>query len=240
MDLLKDLKNELEILRNPEKVKILQGFFKTGKGEYGEGDVFFGITVPESRIVAKKYTKLGFKEIQELLYSNNHEYRFVALLVLMQKYNQAKKLKSLVEQEKIFNFYLENAKKGRINNWDLVDVTCRDIIGDYLIDKSKEILYDLAKGGNLWEKRIAIVSTWSFIRLKDFKTTLAISEVLLEDSHDLIHKAVGWMLREIGKRDENVLCKFLNKHYKNMPRTMLRYSIERLDKNKKDFYMTKN
>lgn len=238
-NLLEQLKKELEQLANPNKAKILQRFFKTGKGEYGEGDIFFGITTPESRGVAKKYTELEYSELQELLDSNNHEYRFVALLVLMEKYKQAKKIKNEIEQKKIFDFYLFNANKGRINNWDLVDVTCRDIIGDYLIKEPREILFELASKGNLWEKRIAIVSTWSFIRLRDFKITLEISEILLKDSHDLIHKAVGWMLREIGKKDEKVLLGFLNKHYKVMPRTMLRYSIERLDKNKKEFYMKK-
>ena len=238
-NLLIELKNELEKLRNPEKARILQGFFKTGKGEYGEGDIFFGITTPQSRSVAKKYTALDFNELQELLNTNNHEYRFIALLILMQKYKLAKKAENKGEQERIFNFYLQNAKAARINNWDLVDVTCRDIIGDFLIDQDKKILLDLAKGpkSNLWEKRIAIVSTWSFIRLGDFKTTIEVSEILLKDKHDLIHKAVGWMLREVGKRDEKALLGFLNKHYKNMPRTMLRYSIERLDKSKKEFYM---
>ena len=238
-DSLKELKQELEELRNPEKARILQRFFKTGKGEYGEGDIFFGITTPQSRGVAKKYTTLYFDELQELLNTNNHEYRFIALLVLMQKYKLAKKAKNKEEQEKIFNFYLRNVRLGRINNWDLVDVTCRDIIGDFLIEQDKKILLNLAKSpkSNLWEKRIAIVSTWSFIRLGDFKTTIEISEILLNDQHDLIHKAVGWMLREVGKRDERVLLCFLNNHYKNMPRTMLRYSIEKLSKQKKEFYM---
>jgi 3-methyladenine DNA glycosylase AlkD len=231
------LKKELEQLKNPEKAKILQGFFKTGKGEYGEGDVFFGITTPQSRVIAKKYPGLDYNELQELLNTNNHEYRFIALLVLMNSYKKAKKSKDLNEQKRIFDFYLQNAKKGRINNWDLVDVTCRDIVGDYLIEGDRGVLYDLAKNGNLWEKRISIISTWSFIRLGDFKTTLELSEQLLAESHDLLHKAVGWMLREVGKRNEKVLISFLDKNYKKMPRTMLRYAIERLEEKTRRYYL---
>lgn len=225
-----NLRREIRKIATSERAKVNQWFFKTGKGQYGEGDIFIGLTVPDSRKIAKKYQDLNFSEIKELLNSKIHEERLIALLLLVHLYGTNKKLR-----KKIFDFYLKHTK--RVNNWDLVDLSCPKIIGEWLKDKDRKILYKLAKSENLWEKRISIVSTYSFIKKKEFKDTLKISEILMKDDHDLIHKAVGWMLREVGKKNEKVLCKFLNKYSKIMPRTMLRYSIERLDKSKKEHYM---
>ncbi|MDR1632254.1 MAG: DNA alkylation repair protein [Dysgonamonadaceae bacterium] len=212
---------ELLSVANPEKAKFLQRFFKTGKGQYAEGDVMLGIVVPLTRDIVKKSPALPFNEIQVLLDSEYHEARLAGLLLLMKQFKKAKE----AERKEIFDFYLKNARKA--NNWDLVDVTCRDIIGLYLLDKTdRSILYRLAGSDNLWEQRIAIVSTWTFIKNRQFDDTLAIAEKLLTHKHDLMHKAVGWMLREVGKKDRQTLVNFLKTHYKNMPRTALRYAIE--------------
>ncbi len=212
---------ELRSLANKSKGKFLQRFFKTGKGEYAEGDVFLGITVPQTRSVAKKYSGIPLSEVQKIISSEFHEERLLALLVLVQKFSKA----SEAERKKIFDFYFGNARF--VNNWDLVDLSADKIVGEYLADKDKAMLRDLACSGNLWERRIAIVSTFSFIKRNSFAETFEVSELLLNDSHDLIHKAVGWMLREVGKRDKASEVRFLKKHYRKMPRTMLRYAIER-------------
>jgi len=230
---VENIQKDLKKLANPEKAKILQGFFKTGKGQYGEDDIFLGIVVPEQRKVAKKYSNLNLGEIKKLLSSKIHEHRLVSLFILANQYQKADKQ----TKKKIFNFYLKNAKN--INNWDLVDVSAPNIVGDYLLNKDKSILYKLAKSKNIWEKRIAIMATFSFIRNNGFDATLKISEILLEDEHDLIHKAVGWMLRELGKRNQAIEEKFLKKYYKKMPRTMLRYAIERFSENKRKSYLGK-
>ena len=222
--MLHELKKELRELGNPENAEHAQRFFKTGKGQYGEGDVFLGISVPEQRRIAGKYD-LSFEDIQELLDSKLHEYRLIGLLILIRNKNK----------ERAFRFYLKNTK--RINNWDLVDLSAHKIVGEWLFDKPRDVLYDLAKSENLWEKRISIVSTFAFIRNNQFEDTLAIAEILLNDSHDLIHKAVGWMLREVGKRDEKVLEEFLKKHYSKIPRTTLRYAIERFEEGKRKRYL---
>ena len=225
---------ELLSVANPEKAKFLQGFFKCGKGQYAEGDVMLGIVVPLTRDIVKRCPKLPFNEIQILLDSEYHEARLAGLLLLMKQFKKAKEEK---ERKEIFDFYLQNARKA--NNWDLVDVTCRDVIGLYLLDKEdRSVLYRLAESDNLWEQRIAIVSTWTFIKNKQFDDTLALSEKLLTHKHDLIHKAVGWMLREVGKRDKQTLVAFLETHYKNMPRTTLRYSIEHFTQEEKSYFMT--
>lgn len=229
---MKGLKKELNNFADKKQAEILQRFFKTGKGEYGEGDIFLGIKVPLQRQIAKKYSDLKLKELQVLLNSKVHEHRLTALLILVNKYSKADQK----NKQSIFNFYLKNCKN--INNWDLVDLTAPKIAGDYLWDRPRNMLYKLAKSDNIWERRIAIISTFVFLRNNDFKDTLKISEILLNDSHDLIHKAVGWMLREAGKRDVKVLENFLNKHYKAMPRVMLRYAIERLGENKRKFYLS--
>lgn len=230
------VKKELQKLSNPKQAKILQRFFKTGKGEYGEGDVFLGIKVGPKRTMAKKYaTVLSISETEKLLHSKIHEYRLVALLILMEKYKKADD----AGKKKIFDFYLANTK--HINNWDLVDLSAANIVGDYLmgISSRRNILYKLAKSKDLWERRISIISTHAFIKNNSFEDTLKISEMLLHDKHDLIHKAVGWMLREVGKRDQPAEEKFLKRHYKTMPRTMLRYAIERFNDKKRKFYMKK-
>lgn len=224
---------ELNSLADKKQAKILQGFFKTGIGEYGEGDVFLGIKVPVQRKVAKKFKDLSLTEIEKLLKSEIHDHRMVALFILVEQFN-----KNLNDRERIIKLYLKNAAKY-VNNWDLVDLSAPKILGEYLLNRPRDILYKFAKSKNLWEKRIAIVSTWTFIRHSDFKDTMKISEILLHDEHDLIHKAVGWMLREVGKKDQSILEKFLTKYSKKMPRTMLRYSIEKFDEKKRKFYMKK-
>jgi 3-methyladenine DNA glycosylase AlkD len=229
--MLEELKKELEEIGNPESAKIAQRFFKTGKGQYGEGDVFLGIRVPVQREIAKKYSGLGLYKLQELMKSKIHEHRLVSLIILTEKYKNRDK----EEKGNIFNFYLKNIKN--INNWDLVDLSAPNIVGDFLFDKKKNILYELAISKNIWERRIAIISTFDFIRKGEFADTLIIAKLLLNDKHDLIHKAVGWMLREIGKKDIIVLEDFLKKHYKEMPRTMLRYSIERFDEERRKAYL---
>ncbi len=225
---------ELLSVANPEKAKFLQGFFKTGKGQYAEGDIFLGIVVPITRAIVKVNKTLPFSEIQILLDSEFHEARLAALLFLAQQFKKTKKEE---ERKAIFEFYLKNARKA--NNWDLVDVTCRDVIGSYLLDKDRSVLYQLAESDNLWEQRIAIVSTWTFIKHKQYDDTLAISEKLFNHKHDLMHKAVGWMLREVGKKDKETLVDFLEMHYKNMPRTALRYSIEHFTPEEKAYFMKK-
>ena len=226
---MEELLKEVKRLANPEKAKILQRFFKTGKGEYGEGDIFIGLTVQQSRKVAKNHYGLDLNSIRKLLSSNIHEHRLVGLLILINKYNKED------NKQEIFNFYLQNSKQ--INNWDLVDLSAPNIIGQHLINKEKSILYKLASSDNLWEKRISVISTLSFIKNNEFEDSIRISEILLNDKHDLIHKAVGWMLREIVKKDLTTLENFLKQHYKNMPRTMLRYSIEKFPEEKRQAYL---
>lgn len=225
--------SDLQNLKNPGKIDTYQRFFKTGKGEYGEGDVFLGIVVPEQRIVARRYLDTSILDLQRLLRSRIHEYRLVALLILIDQYKKADEK----AKEKIFKVYLKNTKN--INNWDLVDLSAPNIVGEHLLNKGKKILYTLARSKNLWEKRIAMLATYTFIRTNRYDDALKISEILLHDDHDLIHKAVGWMLREIGKRDQAVEEKFLKKHCKVMPRTMLRYAIERFPEKKRKTYMKK-
>jgi len=193
--MLTEIKKELTKKASPEKAKILQGFFKTGKGQYGEGDVFLGLTSQEIKDVAKIFYNLDLKSVQELMESKVHDERMCALRILIKQYNNAKK--DALKKRQIFEFYLNNTKN--INNWDLVDVSCPNIVGDFLQKEGADILKQLAKSENLWERRIAIVSTYPFIKKRNFGHTLAISDMLLKDEHDLIHKAVGWMLREVGK-----------------------------------------
>jgi len=236
--------NKLEIkLREKsdvEKAKILQRFFKTGKGEYGEGDIFLGIVVPEQRKIAKEFCDLDTSDLQKLLDSNVHEKRLIALLILIKKYEGAAKQRDGDVKKEIFDFYLKNASKSNINNWDLVDLSAPNIVGNYLIDKNKDILYRLAKSSNLWEKRISVLATFAFIRLGEFKDSLEISKILLGDLHDLIHKSVGWMLREIGKRDKKILEKFLKENYRQIPRTMLRYAIEKFPETERKKWLNRN
>ncbi len=226
---------EMENFANPEKSKILQRFFKTGKGQYGEGDIFLGLTVPQSRAISKKYRNLSLADISSILKSRIHEHRLVALLILVLKFEVGNES----QRKRIFDFYLKNAKY--VNNWDLVDLTAPKIVG-YFIEEHKrdmKILYKLAKSDNLWEKRIAIISTAFFIRKGKFRNTFKIVKILLKDKHDLIHKAMGWMLREIGKRNQKILEDFLERNIKKIPRTTLRYAIERFPKNKRKEYLRK-
>jgi 3-methyladenine DNA glycosylase AlkD len=229
--MLDQIKREMSQLSDPDRAKNLSWFFKTGKGQYGEGDVFLGIPVPEQRKVAKKYTDLSLGDLQELLDSKIHENRFTALLILISKYRKAEES----GKKEIFDFYLKNTEN--VNNWDLVDLSAPRIVGDYLLSKERSVLYKLAKSKSLWERRISILSTFTFIGNNDFEDALNISELLLHDEHDLIHKAVGWMLREIGKRDQEVEERFLRKYCMHMPRTMLRYAIEKFDEKKRKFYL---
>jgi len=249
---------ELELLKksDKEKAKFSQGFFKTGKGEYGEGDIHLGIKVPIVREIAKEFYGLNLEELQKLLESPIHDCRQIALFILIKKYETLKKQKSQNKNElqeikkskkEIFDFYLKNTEN--INNWDLVDLSAPNIIGDYLLDKKSErkVLYKLAKSNKkgrngfcwLWEKRIAILATFAFIKNNEFEDTLKLAEQYLTEKHDLMHKASGWALREVGKKDEKVLIQFLDKHVKEMPRTMLRYSIERLNEKKRKYYLEK-
>jgi 3-methyladenine DNA glycosylase AlkD len=226
---------ELYSVANEEKARFLQGFFKTGKGQYAEGDIMLGIVVPLTRDIVKKNPKLTLSEIQILLDSKYHEARLAGFLFLVKQFKKAKE----IEQKEIFDFYLQNAHKA--NNWDLVDLSCRDIIGLFLLDKveGRGVLYELAESDNLWEQRIAIVSTWTFIKYKQFDDTLVIAEKLLSHKHDLIHKAVGWMLREVGKKDKKRLIVFLEKYHKKMPRTTLRYAIEHFSLEERAYFMKK-
>lgn len=230
-----DFKKEYERLKNPQQAKILAGFFKTGKGQYGEGDFFLGIKVPVQRAAIKKYYNLSLADLQELLDSPIHEHRLSALFILVKQFESALKAGDEKSQEKIYKFYLKNSKN--INNWDLVDLSAPNIVGRYLLAKDREILYTLVKSKNLWERRIAVLAAFTFLRAKDFKDILKLAEMLLKDEHDLIHKAVGWMLREVGKRDEKVLRKFLDKFCARMPRTMLRYAIEKFSEEERKRYL---
>ncbi|MDQ3835449.1 MAG: DNA alkylation repair protein [Thermoproteota archaeon] len=234
-----DVKKELKSVSDPVKAAILRRFFKTGPGQYGEGDLFVGVMIPQSRRVAKKFSHLQLEEVRTLLYSRVHEERLVALLILVWRYNSSSN--SIKEKEEIVKFYLDNIKQ--VNNWDLVDMSAPYILGAHLlVDNNKAdrtqrlLLYRLAKSENIWERRIAIVSTYYFIRNGDFSDTLKIAEMLLHDRHDLIHKAVGWMLREVGKRDAAAEKAFLEKYWGIMPRTMLRYAIERLPEDERHLY----
>ncbi len=227
----KTIINKLKALSNPKKAEILSSFFQTKKGEYAEGDVFLGVTVPQSRKVVATFTHLPLQEVEKLLQSKYHECRFAALVILVNKFERGNE----ATQETIYNFYLNHTQ--RINNWDLVDVSCYKIVGSWLLDKDRTVLYDLAQSSLLWNQRIAIVSTLAFIRNNEFEDTLHLSKYFLTHNHHLIHKACGWMLREVGKRDKTTLTDFLNKHASQMPRVMLRYSIEKLSREERKTYL---
>lgn len=230
--MLEQIREDTRSLANAEKVKILSRFFKTGKGEYGEGDHFLGINSPQSTAIARKYASLGLDEVEELLKSDFHEERFIALLILVHKYQK----RDETQKNDVFNFYLKNLRF--VNNWDLVDLAAYKIVGAHL-QADRSLLFKLARSPNVWERRIAIVATLHFIRKRDFTDTFKLAEILLNDKHDLIHKAVGWMLKEVGKRDQQAEEAFLIKHYREMPRTMLRYAIEKFSDDKRRFYMSR-
>lgn len=223
--------NDLLQLANEQIAEHSQRFFKTGKGEYGEGDVFLGIRVPLLRKLVKKYHGISIEEVRKILHSKFHEERFLAVLMLVQLFKSSAES----EQKQIFDLYLENTEF--INNWDLVDISAGNIVGAYLYEKDKAPLYDLVQSANLWERRISIIATFYFIRQNEFDDTLKIAEIMLNDKEDLIHKAVGWMLREVGKREIAIEEEFLQEHYKKMPRTMLRYAIEKFPETSRKMYL---
>jgi 3-methyladenine DNA glycosylase AlkD len=218
------IKNDLKELVDPEKAEFLPKFFKTLPGGYAEGDQFIGVAVPEQRKIAKNYYKnVSLDELQKLICDPVHEYRQTALFILACQFEKA----GSEREKKLVDFYMNNL--AYINNWDLVDSSAHKILGAYLFDKEKDLLYKLARSENLWQQRIAIISTFSFIKKNHFQDALAITQILLHHQHDLIHKAVGWMLREIGNRDFATEYGFLKEHYREMPRTMLRYAIEKFE-----------
>jgi 3-methyladenine DNA glycosylase AlkD len=230
---------ELKKLSDPKRAISSQRFFKTGKGEYGEGDIFSGIRVPDIRkVIGEFFERADFEDVQKLIDSKIHEERLAGVLVLVKKYQ---KNKDKNEKKKIFDFYLKNSQK--INNWDLVDLSAHKIVGDFLWEKKNKndlkLFYKMAGSKNMWERRIAIVATWRFIQEKDFELTLGISEMLFEDPEDLLHKASGWMLREVGKKDKNVLVDFLEKNVLKMQRVCLRYAIEKFDEKTRKYFLGK-
>lgn len=217
------VKNDLNSFNDQKRGTDLLKFFKVFPGGYGEGDKFIGVTVPNQRAVSKKYYKdISLQEIEQLLNEEIHEYRLTATFMLVLKYQ---KEKDENKKQEIVNTYIRNIE--RINNWDLVDSSAHLILGPYLMEREKSLLYVFAKSENLWIQRVSIIATFHFIRNRKYDDALRISEMLLFHKHDLIHKAVGWMVREIGNRDFDVEYNFLLKHYKSMPRTMLRYAIEK-------------
>ncbi len=222
---------ELKKFSSFKKAKTSAWFFKTGKGQYGAGDVFIGVTVPEQRVVAKKFADLPLPEILKLLQSKVHEHRLTGLIILVEQYKKGNEK----EKAAIIKFYIKNRKY--VNNWDLVDSSARYILGDWLLKRDRKILYTLARSKNIWDRRIAIVATHAFIVKGDFADTIKISLLLADDSHDLIHKAVGWMLRELGKRDRKTLVKFLSSHRSKLPRTALRYAIEHFSPRERTLYL---
>jgi 3-methyladenine DNA glycosylase AlkD len=216
---------ELKALAKPNKARDLQRFFKTGPGEYAEGDVFLGVVVPQNRRIAKKYSDLSLSEIKKLIDSDFHEVRFCGLLILVSQFEHAK---TRTLQKRYFDFYLRQLKAGQINNWDLIDVTGVRM-GRYLVDEKSALqtLKKLARSKNLWQRRMSVIFTFAFQKVGDPYPTLTMADLLLKDEHDLIHKAVGWALREMGKKDGPLLRNYLKVNAHKMPRTMLRYSIEK-------------
>ena len=233
MSITDSIKKALSSCADPKKAGVLQRFFRTGPGEYGEGDRFLGIKVPDGRAVAKRYYKdVSFNGIGELLESDIHEHRLTALFMLVLKFEKSH---DETEKKQIVDFYLKYL--NRVNNWDLVDSSAPKILGAWLFDRDRSVLYELASTGHLWKQRVAVLATFYFIKQGDFSDTLRIAEMLLGHPHDLIHKAAGWMLREIGNRDRETEEAFLKKHYRTMPRTMLRYAIEKFGSKERERYL---
>lgn len=229
---MSSLKKALLQLTNPERAILANRYFKTGKGEYGEGDIFIGLSNPQVQTLVKEHWKsTNMTDIQELINDSIHELRFAGLLVLVTKFPKS----SPFDQQEIVDFYIKNVQQ--INNWDLVDCSAYKILGKFLLNNDRQILYDLADSGHLWSERIAVVSCLEFIKNGQFSDIFKLSEKFLTHKHDLMHKACGWMLREVGKRDELALQEFLDEHLKKMPRTMLRYAIERMEEGKRLKYL---
>ena len=226
-----EVKAALKQLVNSEKASFYPRFFRTGKGEYGEGDRFLGVTVPNQRKVAKRFRDLSLRQVGLLLDDKIHECRLTALLILTEQFQRVDD----GERQKIVDLYFDRME--RVNNWDLVDASAYKILGAFLEDRKRGVLDELVASGDLWRQRIAMVATYHFIKQEDFKDALRIARKLLQHEHDLIHKAVGWMLREIGKRDKRTLEKFLQRHYRAMPRTMLRYAIEKFPERQRQQYL---
>jgi len=231
MSIQERVKAELKKLSDPDHAMKLQGFFKTGDGEYGEGDIFLGVRVPDQRRIAKKYRNIPLTDVLELLRSEIHEHRLTALFILTDQFNKGDR----EARKRIVDLYLGNT--AYVNNWDLVDSSAHKILGAWLVDKPRDVLYDLAGSESLWERRISIISTFAFIDRGDLADAIALAGALIDDGHDLIHKASGWVLREVGKKNQSALEEFLLEHYETMPRTMLRYAIERLPEEQRRFYM---
>jgi len=230
----KEVVNALKLVATEERRKVNEWFFKTGKGEYGYGDIFLGITMPNIRRIAKKFSQeISLQELTKLIQSPIHEVRLCALIILVNKYNKE-------EPDRIYHYYLKHLNS--INNWDLVDSSAPYIVGDYLYNNQEQskILLEFSQSENLWVRRISIVSTFAFIKNNEFNKTLEIAKLLLNDDQDLIHKAVGWMLREIYKRDKRIIKRFLRQNYALIPRTTLRYAIERMDKEERFLYLKGN
>lgn len=233
-NILKDIKEALAVLSIPEKAVFFPKFFKTGKGEYGEGDIFLGVKVPDQRVVAKEYyNKISLKELSELLSSQFHEHRLTALFILINKFE---KTKVSEEKSEIIDFYLNHLQY--VNNWDLVDSSCYKILGRYAFENQKEnLLRDLSHSDEMWHKRIAVVGTMHYIKKGSFDLTKEFVTINLMHTHDLMHKANGWLLREMGNKKEEELIAYLNQYYKKMPRTCLRYAIEKLDEEVRQDYL---
>ena len=232
----KDVLKELHALANARKATDLQRFFKTAPGDYAEGDIFLGIVVPKTRVIAKKYADLPLSDIKRLTESTYHEVRFCGLLILIKQFEKAG---SKVEQKRLFDFYIKQLKAGYINNWDLIDVTGVRM-GKYLTDQKSSLsfLKKLAKSDDLWERRMAVIFTFAFQKVGDPYPTLEMADILLKDDHDLIHKAVGWALREVGKMDGPLLRNYLKENAHQMPRTMLRYSIEKFSNSERKKWLS--
>ena len=228
------IKDEMARMASREKARQQARFFKTGPGDYGFGDRFIGIRVPDLRRLAKRYRSVAVAVIEDLMHSRIHEHRHVALFLLIQRFHQA----SEDEQAALVDVYLSNT--AWVNNWDLVDCSAHALLGAFLLQRDKSVLYRLGRSACLWERRIAIVATWHFIRAGEIAHTLQLAAAMMTDSHDLIHKAVGWMLREVGKQDQAALVGFLDTHYRHMPRTMLRYAIEHFDEPRRKAYLKRS
>jgi 3-methyladenine DNA glycosylase AlkD len=237
MSTARELEDALAAVASPDQARELQRFFKTGKGQYGAGDVFLGVRVPDVRRVAKEFASLSPADLNDLLDSAVHEHRFAALAVMVAQFQAASKAGDEPERERLVEFYLSAMRRGRINNWDLVDSSAEYILGEYLYDRPRDQLARLAKSGIVWQRRIAMLSTFAFIKRGDATTTLEVAEVLLDDQHDLIQKAVGWMLREVGKRvDRGLLVAFIETHAKRMSRVTLSYATEHFEHTDRVYY----
>lgn len=226
-----EIRRKIRGLANTERAEFSQRFFKTGPGEYGEGDIFLGLSVPQMRALAREYRAISSQEVVDLLQSAIHDERAIALFILVQAFAKG----DVAKKRQIYDLYLQQTKF--INNWDLVDCSAAQIVGVFLMNQSKKPLYTLAKSQSLWERRISIIATLHFIRQDEFAETLKIAKILLADKEDLIHKAVGWMLREVGKRNPDIEETFLIEHYEKMPRTMLRYAIEKFPETRRQMYL---